>query len=83
MTILKSPFCLSVEREEKMTKLTNTREDMLQKKKQEAELHKQRTAQMYDNMAKSGKCIIYLNIKLRFDNFVFLSASGWSQETGH
>lgn len=37
-----------------MTKLTNTREDMLQKKKQEAELHKQRTAQMYDNMAKSA-----------------------------
>lgn len=49
-----SPVFVAVEREEKMTKLTNTREDMLQKKKQEAELHKQRTAQMYDNMAKSA-----------------------------
>ena len=41
-------------REEKMTKLTNTREDMLQAKKREAETHKQRTMAMYDNMAKSA-----------------------------
>lgn len=40
--------------QEKLTKLTNTREDMLQKKKQEAEQHKQRTMAMYDNMAKSA-----------------------------
>lgn len=37
-----------------MTKLTNTREEMLQAKKKEAELHKQQTAQMYENMAKSA-----------------------------
>ena len=37
-----------------MAKLTNTREDMLQAKKKEAEHHKQRTMAMYDNMAKSA-----------------------------
>lgn len=42
------------QREDKLTKLTNTREDMLQKKKKEAEEHKQRTLAMYDNMAKSS-----------------------------
>lgn len=42
------------QREDKLTKLTNTREDMLQKKKKEAEDQKQRTLAMYDNMAKSS-----------------------------
>lgn len=43
-----------VERDEKLTRLTNTREDMLQQKKKEAEQHKQRTMAMYDNMARSA-----------------------------
>lgn len=41
-------------REDKLTKLTNTREEMLQKKKREAEEHKQRTLAMYDQMARSS-----------------------------
>lgn len=43
-----------MERDEKLTRLTNTREDMLQQKKKEAEQHKQRTMAMYDNMARSA-----------------------------
>lgn len=43
-----------VKQQEKITKLTNTREEMLQAKKKEAELHKQKTAEMYNNMAKSA-----------------------------
>lgn len=39
---------------ERIEKLTNTREEMLKQKKREAELHKQKTAAMYDNMAKSA-----------------------------
>ena len=42
------------EADEKLAKLTNTREEMLQKKKAEAEAQKQRTMAMYDNMAKSA-----------------------------
>ncbi|OTF82640.1 hypothetical protein BLA29_002388 [Euroglyphus maynei] len=45
---------LVTERDEKLTRLTNTREDMLQQKKKEAEQHKQRTMAMYDNMARSA-----------------------------
>ena len=46
-------LCL-VERDEKVTKITNTQEERLQAKKKEAEVHKQRTMAMYDNMAKSA-----------------------------
>ncbi|KAF7487817.1 hypothetical protein SSS_01327 [Sarcoptes scabiei] len=42
------------QRDDKLDRLTNTRQDMLQQKKKEAELHKQRTMQMYDKMAKSA-----------------------------
>ena len=42
------------EADEKLAKLTNTRDEMLKKKKAEAEAQKQRTMQMYDNMAKSA-----------------------------
>lgn len=42
------------ESDEKLAKLTNTRQDMLQEKKKQAEQHKERTAAMYDNMAKSA-----------------------------
>jgi len=41
-------------REEKLNKLTNTREDRLQQKQKEAAEHKQRTLAMYDQMAKSA-----------------------------
>jgi hypothetical protein len=41
-------------RDEKLNKLTNTREDMLQKRQKEATEHKQRTLAMYDQMAKSA-----------------------------
>ncbi|RWS24198.1 Smoothelin-like protein 1, partial [Leptotrombidium deliense] len=41
-------------RDEKMNRLVNTREDMLQKKAKEAAEHKQRTLDMYDKMAKSA-----------------------------
>jgi len=42
------------ESDEKLAKLTNTRQDMLQEKKKQAEQHKERTMAMYDNMAKSA-----------------------------
>jgi hypothetical protein len=42
------------ESDEKLAKLTNTRQDLLQEKKKEAEQHKQRTLEMYDKMAKSA-----------------------------
>ncbi|RWS04861.1 smoothelin-like protein [Dinothrombium tinctorium] len=41
-------------REEKLSKLENAREEMIQKRKQEAEEQKRRTLQMYDQMAKSS-----------------------------
>lgn len=41
-------------RNEKLDRLTNTREEMLKKKQKEAEEQKKRTLAMYDNMAKSA-----------------------------
>ncbi len=50
----KMVFFLTAKRDEKLNKLTNTREDMLQKRQKEATEHKQRTLAMYDQMAKSA-----------------------------
>lgn len=41
-------------RDEKLDRLTNTRESMLQERQIRAAEHKQRTLAMYDNMAKSS-----------------------------
>jgi hypothetical protein len=41
-------------RDEKLNRLTNTREDMLQKRQKDAAEQKQRTLAMYDQMAKSA-----------------------------
>lgn len=41
-------------RDEKLARLTNSREDALRKKKEDAEQQKQRTLAMYENMAKSA-----------------------------
>ncbi|KAI7688342.1 hypothetical protein SSS_05451 [Sarcoptes scabiei] len=41
-------------RDEKLARLTNTREDMLQERQRRAAEHKERTLAMYDQMARSA-----------------------------
>ncbi|RWS04927.1 smoothelin-like protein [Dinothrombium tinctorium] len=73
-------------REEKLSKLENAREEMIQKRKQEAEEQKRRTLQMYDQMAKSSPAGGYktMNVdiyKNSFDgmDYAFIAESGSSQ----
>lgn len=55
-----------VARDARMEKLSNSREESIQKRKQEAIEHKQRTLEMYDQMAKSapagGQKVMNINV---------------------